>query len=245
MQRVARWTNLSETTFVLPPTTPDADYRVRIFTRSRELPFAGHPTLGTCHAWLRRAAVRRPPPSVVQECARGLIRVRRPPNGWPSPPRRSSARGRSRGALLAQAAAMLGLGARRDRSRRSGWTTGRGGWPLLLGSAEEVLALGPEPGRAWTSAWSGLYPPDSEKRGEVRAVFPKDERAPQDPVTGSLNASLGAVADCQRPASRRRTLRARAPPGRPGGARVEQTRTARLGRRRHHHVHRGHHRDLT
>src|SRR3954449_410715 len=77
MQRFARWTNLSETTFVLPPTTPDADYRVRIFHPEAELPFAGHPTLGTCHAWLEAGGIPRNEAFVVQECRVGLVRVRR------------------------------------------------------------------------------------------------------------------------------------------------------------------------
>jgi PhzF family phenazine biosynthesis protein len=77
MQRFANWTNLSETTFLLPPTHPDADYRVRIFTASHEMPFAGHPTLGSCHAWLRSGAAPRNEHEVVQECGVGLVRIRR------------------------------------------------------------------------------------------------------------------------------------------------------------------------
>ena len=77
MQRVARWTNLSETTFVLPPTTTGADYRVRIFTPALELPFAGHPTLGTCHAWLAAGGTPQRRGEIVQECTAGLVRVRR------------------------------------------------------------------------------------------------------------------------------------------------------------------------
>ena len=76
MRAVARWTNLSETTFVLTPTSPDADYRVRIFTPGRELPFAGHPTLGTCHAWLERGGVPKTPGRVVQQCASGPVAIR-------------------------------------------------------------------------------------------------------------------------------------------------------------------------
>ena len=76
MAAFARWTNLSETTFLLPPTDPAADYRVRIFTPQRELPFAGHPTLGSCHAWLAAGGVARAAGEVVQQCAAGLIRVR-------------------------------------------------------------------------------------------------------------------------------------------------------------------------
>src|SRR6476469_8209425 len=81
MQRLANWTNLSETTFVLPPTTAEADYHVRIFTPVRELPFAGHPTLGTCHAWLEAGGTPRSTDVMVQECAAGLVSIRRTPDG--------------------------------------------------------------------------------------------------------------------------------------------------------------------
>ena len=81
MQRFARWMNLSETTFVLPPSSTGADYRVRIFTPSVELPFAGHPTLGTCHAWLAAGGTPQRPDVIVQECAAGLIPVRRTADG--------------------------------------------------------------------------------------------------------------------------------------------------------------------
>src|SRR3954452_15691242 len=77
MQRFARWTNLSETTFVLSPSSPEADYRVRIFTPALELPFAGHPTLGTCHAWLEAGGEAQDPKEIVQECGAGLVRIRR------------------------------------------------------------------------------------------------------------------------------------------------------------------------
>jgi PhzF family phenazine biosynthesis protein len=77
MQRFARWTNLSEATFVLPPSNPDADYRVRIFTPALELSFAGHPTLGTCHAWLEAGGEVREAGEVVQECGAGLVRIKR------------------------------------------------------------------------------------------------------------------------------------------------------------------------
>ena len=77
MQQIANWTNLSETTFVLPPSAAEADYRVRIFTPSVELPFAGHPTLGTCHAWLEMGGAPKDATAVVQECAAGLVRIRR------------------------------------------------------------------------------------------------------------------------------------------------------------------------
>jgi PhzF family phenazine biosynthesis protein len=81
LPRFSSWTNLSETTFVLPPTTDDADYQVRIFSLERELPFAGHPTLGTCHAWLEAGGAPRDADQIVQECAAGLVRVRRTSQG--------------------------------------------------------------------------------------------------------------------------------------------------------------------
>lgn len=77
MQQLTRWLNLSETAFVLPATRPEADYKVRIFTLARELPFAGHPTLGSCHAWLQAGGEPRAPGVVVQECGSGLVQVRR------------------------------------------------------------------------------------------------------------------------------------------------------------------------
>jgi PhzF family phenazine biosynthesis protein len=81
MQRFANWTNLSETTFVLPPAEPDADYKVRIFTPSVELPFAGHPTLGTCHAWIEAGGMPKDSQTIVQECGAGLVPVRRTDDG--------------------------------------------------------------------------------------------------------------------------------------------------------------------
>src|SRR3954453_11674501 len=81
LSRFSSWTNLSETTFVLPPSNASADYRVRIFSLQRELPFAGHPTLGTCHAWLEAGGVPRDAELIVQECAAGLVRVRRTGQG--------------------------------------------------------------------------------------------------------------------------------------------------------------------
>ena len=95
MRDVARWTNLSETTFVLPPTATDADYRVRIFTPTTELPFAGHPTLGTCHAWLAHGGTPQRRDAIVQQCAAGLVTLRRTEAGWRSPPRRCCGRDRS------------------------------------------------------------------------------------------------------------------------------------------------------
>ena len=185
MQRFAHWTNLSETTFVLPPTVADADYRVRIFTPVAELPFAGHPTLGTCHAWLSRndgADV------VVQECDAGLVPVRRTPEGlaFSAPPLLRSGpveeelvaahRGRARH----RAFGGRGLAVGRQRP-------GLGGRPAP--SAEQVLDLSP----GFADLDIGVVGPHREGEEaafEVRAFFPKDGTMVEDPVTGSLNASL-------------------------------------------------------
>ena len=189
MQRVARWTNLSETTYVMSPTSPDAHYRVRIFTPVLELPFAGHPTLGTCHAWL--AAQAEPPATdvLVQECPAGLIRVRRTADGlaFAAPPLLRS--GPVDEALLIEAVAAVGL--ERQQVLAAEWVDNGPGWiALLLASPEEVLAARPGPGNM-DLGLVAVYPPGSAETLEVRAFFPKDGMLTEDPVTGSLNASLG------------------------------------------------------
>ena len=125
MQEFARWTNLSETTFLLRPTSEEADYRVRIFTPAEELPFAGHPTLGSCHAWIERGGVSKRVGRVVQECAVGLvpIRVGRNRAGFAAP---RSRREDVEPGLLATVVAALGA-IRRASRRRNGWTTARAG----------------------------------------------------------------------------------------------------------------------
>jgi len=187
MQRFARWTNLSETTFVLEPTAPGADYRVRIFTPVLELPFAGHPTLGTCHAWLE-AGGRAETDRIVQECGVGLVEVRRTPDGlaFAGPPLVRS--GPVEEALVAELAHALGI----DRGDvvDAQWVDNGPGWlAVLLGSAEQVLALRP----AFVDRDVGVVGPCSPgapEAIEVRAFFPKDGALVEDPVTGSLNASL-------------------------------------------------------
>jgi PhzF family phenazine biosynthesis protein len=188
MQRVAHWTNLSETTFVLPPTDPGADYRVRIFTPVVELPFAGHPTLGTCHAWLENGGVPRDPDVVVQECAAGLVRVRRTGDGlaFAAPPLVRS--GPVDDAVVTHIADLLGLvdGDIVDAQ----WVDNGPGWvAVLLADATAVLALHPAPIDLDIGV-VGPYPPGSPAAFEVRAFFPKDGATVEDPVTGSLNASL-------------------------------------------------------
>jgi PhzF family phenazine biosynthesis protein len=189
MQRLAHWTNLSETTFVLPPEDPAADYRVRIFTPVAELPFAGHPTLGTCHAWLEAAGHSEPPAVVTQECEAGLIAVRRTPDGlaFAAPPVRRS--GPLEPALLDQVAAVLRID--RDKIVDAQWADNGPGWiAVLLESADAVLALAPGFIGDLDIGVAGPSPPGAEEAFEVRAFFPKDGTTVEDPVTGSFNASL-------------------------------------------------------
>jgi PhzF family phenazine biosynthesis protein len=188
MQRFAHWTNLSETTFVLPPTVDAADYQVRIFTPVAELPFAGHPTLGTCHAWLSAGGTAKHGDLVVQQCGAGLVRVRRVEGGlvFAAPPLVRS--GPVDEALVAHIAERLGV----DRGAvvDAAWADNGPGWvAVLLGSAEEVAAL--RPGYVDLDVGVvGPYPPGGPYAFEVRAFFPKDGATVEDPVTGSLNASL-------------------------------------------------------
>jgi PhzF family phenazine biosynthesis protein len=186
MQRFAHWMNLSETTFVLPPTTPDADYRVRIFTPVTEHPFAGHPTLGTCHAWL--AACGKEPDVVVQECGAGLISVRRTATGlaFAAPPLIRS--GPVEESLVQQIASALGI--ERGEIVDAQWADNGPGWvAVLLADADAVLALRPRYADR-SLGLVGPYPEGSPQAFEVRAFAPRDGSMMEDPVTGSLNASL-------------------------------------------------------
>jgi len=190
MQRFAHWTNLSETTFVLPPTGPGADYRVRIFTPVAELPFAGHPTLGTCHAWLAAGGTPRQPDVIVQECEAGLVMLRRTPDGlaFAAPPVLRD--GPVDDELLARIASVLCI----DPSAivDASWADNGPGWvAVLLDSADAVLAVRPGPTDLDLGV-VGPYPAGSPTAFEVRAFFPKDGVTVEDPVTGSLNASLAA-----------------------------------------------------
>lgn len=188
MQRFARWTNLSETTFVLPPDAPGADYQVRIFTAAAELPFAGHPTLGTCHAWLSRGHQPRAADRVVQQCGAGLVTVRRMAGllGFAAPPLLRS--GPVDEPLIGQVAAQLGI-ARADIVDAQ-WADNGPGWiAVLLGSAQAVLDVRPASGDLDVGI-AGPFPSGSECAFEVRAFFPVDGLPVEDPVTGSLNASL-------------------------------------------------------
>jgi PhzF family phenazine biosynthesis protein len=188
MQQFANWTNLSETTFVLAPQDPDADYRVRIFTPSLELPFAGHPTLGTCHAWLEAGGLPRTPGLVVQECGAGLVRVRQDEGrlAFAAPPLLRS--GPVEEDLAAHIAQVLGIG--RDEIVDLQWADNGPGWvAVLLASADAVLAVRPRD-MDLDLGVAGPYPAGSPAAFEVRAFVPSVGSGAEDPVTGSLNASL-------------------------------------------------------
>lgn len=198
MQHFTNWTNLSECTFVLPPTQAGADYRVRIFCPGRELPFAGHPTLGTAHAWL--AAGGRPAGDhLVQECGVGLVKIRRDGSrlAFAAPPlRRSGPLDEADVALIAR-----GLGVDRTDIVAHSWCDNGPGWRgVMLRDAAQVLALRPD-AAVLAGLDIGVVGPrgkvgvvgasDSEGIAfEVRAFFPGNNGLTEDPVTGSLNAAL-------------------------------------------------------
>lgn len=188
MQRFASWMNLSETTFVLPPEDPDADYGVRIFTPVAELSFAGHPTLGTCHAWLSGHARSKRADVVVQQCAGGLISVRRSADvlAFAAPPLIRS--GPVEESIIQHVASVLRIS--RDQIQDAQWADNGPGWvAVMLAGAQAVLEL--KPGLVDLDVGVvGPYPPGSPCAYEVRAFFPKDGTTVEDPVTGSLNASL-------------------------------------------------------
>jgi len=189
MAGLARWTNLSETTFLLTPTNAAADYRVRIFTPGGELPFAGHPTLGTCHAWLAAGGEPRDPKFVVQQCEIGLVRIRR--DGarleFAAPPVRRT--GPVEPAVLEQIVGALRIGASDIQHHQ--WVDNGPGWcAVMLRSAAQVLSLRPN----WPALGQlklgviGPHPAGHEADFEVRALI--GDGGYEDPVTGSLNASV-------------------------------------------------------
>ncbi len=198
MQAFTDWTNLSEATFVLPPTQPEADYALRIFCPGRELPFAGHPTLGSCHAWLDAGGVPQGA-EVVQECAVGLVRIRRDGQrlAFAAPPlRRSGALPEDEVLIIAH-----GLGVTRQEILHHAWCDNGPQWRgVMLASAAQVLALKPN-AQILAGMEVGVIAPldkpllrgpdDSAEAFEVRAFFPGNAGLTEDPVTGSLNAALG------------------------------------------------------
>jgi len=188
MQAFARWTNLSETTFLSAPSHPTADYRVRIFTTQRELPFAGHPTLGSARAWLEAGGNPRSSRELVQECGAGLVRIRREGGrlAFAAPPLLRG--GPVDAGDVAQVA--LAVGVRIDEVVDAQWADNGPGWvAVLLADADRVLSLEPDAGgfgRFPDIGVVGPYPDGSEVAFEVRAFTSGGE----DPVTGSLNAAL-------------------------------------------------------
>ena len=226
MQRFAAWTNLSETTFLLPPTDASADYRVRIFTPDRELNFAGHPTLGSCHSWLQAGGQPHHQDFVVQECKVGLVKIRRQRIEGVDTGRQRQAFAAPRltrspisPVLLAQIAAALGLTAKQITAAQN-LNNGLVWLGLLLDSPETVLQITPDYqalGKLDVHVGiAGVYPPDGQPQlisrasREARAFdaappdndaagfkpdvevrgFVGSTRGYEDPVTGSLNASL-------------------------------------------------------
>lgn len=189
MAAFARWTNLSETTFLLAPTDPAADYRLRIFTPGEELPFAGHPTLGSAHAWLEAGGTPRQDGVVVQECAAGLVRVHTGERlSFEAPPLRRSGAVDPDDLVRIAAALRLHVGDVVDAA----WVDNGPGWVgVLLPDAAAVTALHPD----WAAfdgldiGVAGLHPAGSDVQLEVRAFCP-GLGITEDPVTGSLQAGL-------------------------------------------------------
>ncbi len=194
MATFARWTNLSETTFLLPPTDPSADYRLRIFTPAEELPFAGHPTLGSAHAWLAVGGVPAEKGRVVQECGVGLVELRQQDDTLSFRAPDLLRAGAVDEETLARAIAALGIAP--DRVLRSNWVDNGPGWlGLQLRSADDVLGLRPD-FVAMSGLEIGVIGAHDSAQGdaigadyEVRAFCPEFS-VPEDPVTGSLNAGF-------------------------------------------------------
>lgn len=185
MQRIASWLNVAETTFVLLPTNPGADYRVRIFTVVAELPFAGHPTLGTCHAWLASGGVPRDPNVIVQECDAGLISVRRFDDdlAFSAPPLRRS--GPVSDDIRSGVLAALSLD--EDEVEAIAWVDNGPGWlGVLITDPSRVLQLRCAP----VDQFIGVAAVRRDGELEVRAFYPVRGTMVEDPVCGSLNAGL-------------------------------------------------------
>ena len=188
MAQIANWTNLSETTFLLPPTDTAADYRVRIFTTTGELPFAGHPTLGSCRVWLDMIGTDHHGGEVVQDCGVGLVRIRRDGDrlAFAAPPLMRS--GPLSDKELAQVEAALGRPV-----VAAAWADNGPGWiAALLPDADAVLTLRPDFSHAPDLKLGVVGPADREQPHdfEVRAFYPGSSGTSEDPVTGSLNASV-------------------------------------------------------
>lgn len=190
MQRFAAWTNLAETTFLLPPTDPAADYRVRIFTPGREMPFAGHPTLGSCAAWLHCGGVAKDPSRVIQECGVGLVEIDLTGTvpAFVAPP--TTIKPLDEAEIIRLAAAL-------DLPRSvilKGMELANGPvWQVLeLADAHAVLAV--DSARVSWPDFVGLSLIGAHPAGlgfdfEVRMISPSSGMS-EDPITGSLNAAI-------------------------------------------------------
>ena len=190
MQSFANWTNLSETTFLLKPTQPEADYRLRIFTPASEFPFAGHPTLGSAHAWLENGGRPQRPGELVQECEVGLVKISRTDSEqfFEAPALLRS--GAVETEVLERAVASLGITS--EQVLDSNWVDNGPGWlGIRLASARQVLDLAPDfvaMGRLIVGV-IGPYGNGGPADFEVRGFLPS-LGIPEDSVTGSLNAGL-------------------------------------------------------
>jgi len=192
MQHITRWMNLSETVFLQKPEHPDADYKVRIFTLTHELPFAGHPTLGSCHAWLQAGGQQKNSNYIIQECGAGLIKIKREHQklAFAAPPLIRSGEVDTKD--LKMICRVLGIAA--SDIVASQWIDNGPGWVgVLLDSADTVLKLKPQsnPDDHFDIGIVGPYPESHECDFELRAIFNDHSGSlREDPVTGSLNASV-------------------------------------------------------
>ena len=189
MQRFASWTNFSETTFLVPPEDEEADYGVRIFTTTTELPFAGHPTLGSARAWLASGAKPRTEGQLIQECGVGTVTLQIDADGT----LRFAAPALRRFEPLAPSlrkAVEQSLGLQPSEVVDASWVDNGPGWlGVLLRSADRVRSVVPGEVRHPV----GIVGPcerGADAEYEVRAFFPEGDRVLEDPVTGSLHASL-------------------------------------------------------
>ena len=224
MADFAKWTNLSETTFLLTPRDPRADYRVRIFTTLKELPFAGHPTLGSCHAWLQAGGVAKGA-EIIQECEIGLVRVRRQGDelAFIAPPLLRS--GAVEAPLLERV--RLGLGLAPGAIVRSQWVDNGADWlAVMLADRNQVLALQPDYSQLMGLAVGVIAPcdparDDVDAQFEVRA-FVAGDGAQEDPATGSLNAGVAQWLLSQGLAPERYVVSQGTAMGRAGRIRIER-----------------------
>ena len=192
MQVMTRWFNLSETVFLLPPTDPEADYRARIFTLAHELPFAGHPTLGACHAWLALGGVPRRPGRVVQECGTGLVPIRQEADRLAFAAPKLLREGPVDETEMREILAVLRIAPEQVVETR--WCDNGPGWVgVMLRSAEEVLAVDPvrHVANRIDVGLVGAHAPGAEVAWEIRTLFGDGTGAlVEDPVTGSFNAAV-------------------------------------------------------